>query len=215
MQPLLSILRAHCLCRGLLLHWLHSMTHTYTYIHTHGRTPLDERSAHRIDLYITHNPHKKQTSILSSYLSQSKYVLWCSLQFTLYFRFCIQICLFLFSCSYVIIFYHSTCWMLGFVQVHEIERCSYSSATPADLPLYKRLKVIIDGQDSTVGISSSRGSKPAEGVVRDFMFWHPSRPAVGSTQPPVQWIRGSFPGAKRPGRGVDQRPSRSDAITHE
>jgi hypothetical protein len=30
-----------------------------------------------------------------------------------------------------------------------------------------------------------------------------SRPALWPTQPPIQWYRVSFPGVKRPGRGVD------------
>jgi hypothetical protein len=30
-----------------------------------------------------------------------------------------------------------------------------------------------------------------------------SRPALRSTQPPIQWVTASFPGVKRPGRGVD------------
>jgi hypothetical protein len=37
---------------------------------------------------------------------------------------------------------------------------------------------------------------------RDFS--HTSRPAMGPTQPRVQWVPGSFPGVKCPGRGVEQ-----------
>jgi len=47
-----------------------TLSDTHTHTRASGRTPLDEWSAHRIDLYITHNPHKNQTSVLSSYLSQ-------------------------------------------------------------------------------------------------------------------------------------------------
>jgi hypothetical protein len=39
---------------------------------------------------------------------------------------------------------------------------------------------------------------------RDFS--HPSRPALGPTQPPVQWYPVFFPGVKRPGRTVDHPP---------
>jgi hypothetical protein len=38
--------------------------HTHTHTHTLGRTPLDDRSARRRDLYLaTHNTHKRQTSV--------------------------------------------------------------------------------------------------------------------------------------------------------
>jgi hypothetical protein len=40
--------------------WPHSITHT----HTLGKTPLDEGSARRTELYLTaHNTHKRQTSM--------------------------------------------------------------------------------------------------------------------------------------------------------
>jgi hypothetical protein len=38
---------------------------------------------------------------------------------------------------------------------------------------------------------------------RDFP--HTTRPALGPTQPPIQWV----PGVKRPGRGVDHPPPSS------
>jgi len=44
--------------------WSLSMTHTYTHTHTLGRTPLDEGSARRRDLYLTtQDTHKKQTAM--------------------------------------------------------------------------------------------------------------------------------------------------------
>jgi hypothetical protein len=172
-------------------------THTQTRIHTLGRILLDEWSAHRKDLYITHNTHSSQTSILpagfepvipasvrqqaysvdhaatgkgySHIYHKVTYVLWCLLQFTLYFRFCIQICLLLFPCSYVIICYYSMALTLDFVQVHEIECCSYSTTMRTGLPIYISLKVFIGGRDSVVVISTRPGSKPAERVVRDFV----------------------------------------------
>jgi len=37
-------------------------------------------------------------------------------------------------------------------------------------------------------------------------FPHPSRPALGHTQAPIQKGNGSFPGVMRPGRGVGHQP---------
>ena len=47
---------------------------------------------------------------------------------------------------------------------------------------------------------------------RDFP--NPSRPPLGPTQPPIQWVPGLFKGVKRPGRGVDH-PSPSGAEVKE
>jgi hypothetical protein len=63
------------------------------------------------------------------------------------------------------------------------------------------------GRLSTVGIATRYGLD-GPGIEsrwgRDFP--HPSRPALGTTQPPIQWVRGLFPEVKRPGRGVDHPP---------
>jgi hypothetical protein len=64
------------------------------------------------------------------------------------------------------------------------------------------------GRDSSVGIAVAtgwtvRGSNP--GGERDFP--HPSRPTLGPTQPPVQWVPGLSRGVNRPGRGAESPPN--------
>jgi hypothetical protein len=50
-----------------------------------------------------------------------------------------------------------------------------------------------------------RGSSP--GTVKNFLFSTWSRPALGSTQPPIQWVPGVLSlGVKRPGRESDHSP---------
>jgi hypothetical protein len=61
--------------------------------------------------------------------------------------------------------------------------------------------------DSSVGIITGYG---VDGM-RIESRWgrdisHMSRPALGPTQPPVQWVPFYFPGLKQPGRGVDYPP---------
>ena len=59
--------------------------------------------------------------------------------------------------------------------------------------------------DRCVGQDRSRYGLDGPGIEswweRDFT--HSSRPALGPTQPPIQWLLGLSPRAKRPGRGVD------------
>jgi len=60
------------------------------------------------------------------------------------------------------------------------------------------------GRVSSVGIATRYGLE-GRGIEsqwgRDFP--HLSRPALSSTQPPIQWVTGLFPGGKAAGRGVD------------
>ena len=46
-------------------------------------------------------------------------------------------------------------------------------------------------------------------------FPHPSRAALGPTQPPVQLVSIFFPGVKRPGRGVDHPPPLAPGLKKE
>jgi hypothetical protein len=50
-------------------------------------------------------------------------------------------------------------------------------------------------------------------VSRIFHFSVSSRPAMGLTQPPIQWVPGALsPGVKRPGREADHSPQTSAEV---
>jgi hypothetical protein len=79
--------------------------------------------------------------------------------------------------------------------------------------------VLKASRDSAVGIATgyrpdNRGvGVPSPGRVKNFLSSTSSRPALGSTQPAIQWVLGALsPGAKRPGREVDQSPSTSAEV---
>jgi hypothetical protein len=50
----------------------------------------------------------------------------------------------------------------------------------------------------------------AEAGTIDFLFYTASRPALGPTQPPIQWaLEALSPAVKRPGREADHSPHSS------
>jgi hypothetical protein len=58
-----------------------------------------------------------------------------------------------------------------------------------------------------------RGRSSSPGEVKNFLFSMSSRPALGSTQAPIQWVPGALsPGVKRPGREDDHSPPASAEV---
>jgi hypothetical protein len=73
--------------------------------------------------------------------------------------------------------------------------------------------------DSAVGIAIGYGPDdrgvgvPSPGRVKNFLFSKSSGLALGSTQPPIQWVPGALsPGVKRPGREADHSPPTSAQV---
>jgi hypothetical protein len=71
-------------------------------------------------------------------------------------------------------------------------------------------------RDSSVGVATcygldnQGGGSSSPSMVKNFYFSISSRPAMGSTQPPVKWVpEGSLPGVKRQGREADNSPPTS------
>jgi hypothetical protein len=76
-----------------------------------------------------------------------------------------------------------------------------------------------ESRDSSVGIGTGYGlddqgggsSSPSR--VRNFHFAISSRPALGSTQPPIKWVPGALSlGVKRQGREADHSPPTSAEV---
>jgi hypothetical protein len=63
--------------------------------------------------------------------------------------------------------------------------------------LYSQLPSLSMSRDSTVGIATvyglddKRGQISSPDRVKNFLFSTSSRPVLGSTQPPVQWVPGA------------------------
>jgi hypothetical protein len=71
-------------------------------------------------------------------------------------------------------------------------------------------------RESSVGTATGYGRGSTPGRVRIFLFSVLPRPALRSTQPPIQWVPGTiFLGVKRPGREVDHSPPSSADVRND
>jgi hypothetical protein len=73
---------------------------------------------------------------------------------------------------------------------------------------------VFRSRDSAVGIETGYGLNDqgvgvkSPGAGKNFHFSMSSKPALGPTQPPIQWV----PGVKRPGREADHSPPTSAEV---
>jgi hypothetical protein len=72
------------------------------------------------------------------------------------------------------------------------------------------------GPSSSVGIVTGYGLE-GSGIESRWgrNFSHLSRPALGPTQTPVQWVPGLSRGKERPGRDADSSPPSSAVVIKE
>ena len=70
-------------------------------------------------------------------------------------------------------------------------------------------------QVSIVGIATYYGLDGRSNPGRGRNFQHPSRPSLGSTQPPLQRVPGISPGVDRPGRGFNYSPHLAPKLNKE
>ena len=69
------------------------------------------------------------------------------------------------------------------------------------------------GPGSSVGIATDYGLELSGSNPGGDEIFRPSRPALGPTQPPVQW--GLYRGKVRPGRDADHSPPSSATVMEE
>jgi hypothetical protein len=103
--------------------------------------------------------------------------------------------------SEMLVSYHSTTWRHNSEDLDLIYHCLESLKTRTiiiDLLLIY-VDYGLDDRGSFVRLPVGTGN---------FLFTTASRTALGSTQPPIQWVPGALSlGVKRPGRGADHSPS--------
>jgi hypothetical protein len=75
----------------------------------------------------------------------------------------------------------------------------------------KIIQILMHSRDIVVGIATGYGVRVPVGS--RIFFSTSSRPALGFTQSPIQWVLGALsPGIKRPGREADHSPPDSAEV---
>jgi hypothetical protein len=88
-----------------------------------------------------------------------------------------------------------------------------SSRTNLILNFINPLQHLLYMSTTSYGLDDRVVGVPSPGRVKNFLFSKSSRPALRSTQPPIQWVPGALsPGVKRPGREVDRSPPTSAEV---
>jgi hypothetical protein len=80
---------------------------------------------------------------------------------------------------------------------------------PKKIPVFIELEELgySSGYSDWLWAGWLRGWSSSPSRVKKFLFSTSSRPALGSTQPPIRWVpRALSPGVKRPGREADHLP---------
>jgi hypothetical protein len=77
----------------------------------------------------------------------------------------------------------------------------------------RRLAFSAIGIATGYGLDDRRGRSSSTDRVKNFLFSTSSRPVLGPTQPPIQWVMGAVsPGVKRQGREADHSPAASAEV---
>jgi hypothetical protein len=75
------------------------------------------------------------------------------------------------------------------------------------MPNFMGHRYSVVGIATGCGLDDTRGRSSSPGKVKNFLFSTSSRPVLGSTQPPIQWLPGTLsPWVKRQGREADNSP---------
>jgi hypothetical protein len=110
------------------------------------------------------------------------------------------------------LFRYMSCVNFKYIQIRILDRLGHigQSHIINRLDITPCYGINITSRDSSVGIATGYGlgGGSSPGRVEYFHFSISSRPALGSTQPPIKWV----PGLKRQGREADHSPPTSAEV---